>query len=246
MKDKSLFDKSDKTPGETAEELIQQAMAVQKKLDPLAGLKIGAQELTERLVLALKTEHGLHIETFLTVLAALAGFSCQMSTREKIVAGKATGEHPIIEVKGADGQIYFFGDMVNKPLLEDRLSIWSFAGGAAQQAGAKNLPDIHEIAKHVADSVGKNEFGVPRLPDEHRAADMPVNLLKTFWGPVFGIVKPYCDSPSEWPILFGITLNGAITQAKDAIDPEMALKIVMETAIPMSKINPAFLVPTQN
>ncbi len=246
MKDKASPKKDEKSTREAAQKAVMRAIAEQKKKDPLAGLKIGAQETSDRLVLALRTEHGVHIETFLTVLAALAGFACQMAARERIVAGKVEGDHPIIEVKGADGNTYFFGDMINRLLLEDRLSVWKFAGGGAEAAGCRTLPDIREIAKHVADSAGKNEFGIPRVPDGHRPADLPINLLKAFWGPVFDVVKMFCDKPDEWPILFGIALNKSIIDAKEVIDPEMALKLVMEVAVPMSKVDPKFLLPTQN
>jgi hypothetical protein len=240
----------DKTPKKDVDpdagrKAVMQVIEEQKKKDPLAAMKIGAQEVIEQVMLALKTEHGLHVETLFTVIAAMAGFSCQMAAREKIVANKVEGEHPFMEVKGENGTSYFFGDMINRPLLESRLSVWQFAGGGAEQAGAKTLPDIHEIATHVAGSVGKESFGVPRVPEEHRPAELPMNLLVMFWTPITEIIKPFCNV-EEYPMLFGLALNRLIVEAKDVINPEVALKLTMETAIPMSKIDPSFLLPSQH
>ena len=52
---------------------LKSAIDAQKETDPLAGLKIGAKEINQRLINGLKNEKGVHIESFLTVIGALAG-----------------------------------------------------------------------------------------------------------------------------------------------------------------------------
>jgi hypothetical protein len=51
------------------------------------------------------------------------------------------------------------------------------------------------------------------------------------------VVKQFCQSPSEWSILFGLAIQDIIEMGKEAIAPDIALSIVMESAIPMSKID---------
>jgi hypothetical protein len=216
---------------------LKSAIEAQKKMDPMVGLKIGAKEVNQRLIHGLKNEKGVHIESFLTVIGALAGFSCQMSLREELIKTGTKPENAVFVIaSGTDGKKYYFGDALNKPLAENQYSIWSVAAGTAQKLGAK-IPDVTNIFKHVSTTVGGDAFGVPRTPNNHPAGDLPVNYLKVIWPNIFPVVTRFCDKPSEWPILFAIAIQEALVMSKDVIDPGIAVAIVMESAIPMSKID---------
>jgi hypothetical protein len=47
----------------------------------------------------------------------------------------------------------------------------------------------------------------------------------------------FCRQPSEWPFLFGLAIQQALDMGKDVLPNEEALQIVMECAIPMSKVD---------
>jgi hypothetical protein len=47
------------------------------------------------------------------------------------------------------------------------------------------------------------------------------------------------ENPSAWPLTIGLAGQFAIRRAKTIIDPALAAKIIMEAAVPMSKIDPA-------
>ncbi len=49
--------------------------------DPLIGAKIGGKELAQRMIAAMKTERGVHIESILGALGSIAGYACQASVR---------------------------------------------------------------------------------------------------------------------------------------------------------------------
>jgi hypothetical protein len=216
---------------------IKEGLARQKKIDPLVGLKAGALEIYHRLSLAIKDAKGVHIETMLTILGGLAGFACQMSIREELIRkGGASEESVFVIIVGADGRRYFSGDRLNQPLAESQYSIWSLAAGAAQKSGCQTLPDVREIFKHVASTMGGEKFGIPRIPDNHRVSEPPINWVKSIWPRLAPFIASQCDKPSEWPVLFGITIQDAIQKAKDIIDPAIAVTIVMECAVPMSKV----------
>ncbi len=51
----------------------------------------------------------------------------------------------------------------------------------------------------------------------------------------------FCDRPMERPILLGLAAQQAIEMGKDVIPPAEAAKLVMECAVPMSKIGPEWL-----
>jgi hypothetical protein len=245
---KKLFGKKiDKPENKDAEKSsmedhLMKVIAEKKKEDPLIGLKIGSKELNQRLIAALKDEKGVHVQTLLTILGSLAGFSCQMAIREELVdTGKRREEEVFVIVEGADGNTYYFGDFLNKPLAEDQYSIWSLTAGIAQHLGATNLPNLKDIFSHVSSTVGGDAFGIPQVAENHKAGDLPINYVKTMWKKVTPIVNKYCDRPLERPILYGFAVQEIIQMSKDVIAPEMAVKIVMESAVPMSKIDPKLI-----
>jgi hypothetical protein len=47
----------------------------------------------------------------------------------------------------------------------------------------------------------------------------------------------FCPNPVDWPILYSLAIQEAIYAGKEAIEPGLAFRIVMESAIPMSKVD---------
>ena len=222
---------------------VHRAIADRKKEDPLIGVKIGAKEINHRIILALgKTDpKGAHVGSLLTILGSLAGYSCQMVARinlgELAKENKVTDVDLVHVVGTGDEKKFFYGNSINKPLAEDKYSIWSMAAGAAQHNGCKELPDIHEIFKYVTSTIGSEQFGIPRVPDEQKAFDTPADIVLAFWPTMLPMLKEFCDTPAEWPILFAAAIQESIDMSKNIIDPKIALTVVMECAIPMSKID---------
>jgi hypothetical protein len=210
----------------------------QRKSDPLIGSKLAGRALAQLLMSGLKDQRGVHIETLLCALGSLAGYSCQASVRELLVKqGGEPEERAFIVANCKDGKKYFFGDTLNKPLAEDRYSVWSLAAGVATHMGCRQPLKVEEIFKHVAATVGGPEFGIPRIPEGHRPVDPPSHWVKHAWPKALATVQNYCESPSEWPTAFGIAIQEVMTQTKGIIDPCLALSIIMECAIPMSKVD---------
>lgn len=236
-------DKGHRADADQATAALHKVIAERKKRDPLAGLKIGGKEVTQRLIKSLRDEKGVHIETLLTILGALAGFSCQMSIREELAqqSGGRSANQPFSVVSGADGKNYYFGDALNRPLAESQWSIWALSAGAAQHMGCSELPDINDIFRHVSETVGGDRFGIPRVPEAHQASDLPIHFVKTIWPKMLPLVAEFCDRPGQWPVLLGIAIQQALYLAKGIIDPSLAVSIVMESAVPMSKIDAAEL-----
>jgi hypothetical protein len=203
-----------------------------------------ATQITDTVVAELdEPGRGTNIETALTALGALAGFSAQMAIREYFIkAGKITEEKAFVVVKAKDGSSYFFGDILNEPLIttqKDQHSVWNFVGGAAQDLGAKELPDLRDIFSHVASTVGSDKFGVPRLPASNMPHATPFDLLNKFWNPIRNHLAINTDTPGSWPYVLGQATQILMIRAKGVIDPALAAKVVMESAIPMSKCDPA-------
>lgn len=153
-----------------------------------------------------------------------------------------SGEYPLIGAKPGVKEVFqrLIDGMKNEKAvhLESLLcALGALAGGAAQHAGAKELPDFNEIFQYTSTVIGSDQFGIPRVPENHRASDTPINYLNAIWPRLFPTVRLFCPSPVDWPILYGLAVQEAIDAGKSAIDPALALRIVMESAIPMSKVD---------
>jgi hypothetical protein len=205
--------------------------------DPLIGAKVGGKELAQQMLAAMRTERGVHLESTLGVLGSLAGYSCQASVRAIARAQGLDETANFMQAEGVDGKVYFFGDALNKPLAEDQYSVWGIAAGGAQAAGCRNIAEPDDVFAHVAATVGSPEFGLPRLSPEHPMHDTPLNYLEAFWPKFFPMISRFCPDPAHWPILLGLAIQDIMSQGKDVLDPCIALKIVMECAVPMSKVD---------
>ncbi|MFL9883265.1 hypothetical protein PQR66_09530 [Paraburkholderia agricolaris] len=137
-----------------------------------------------------------------------------------------------------DSRHFYFGDALNEPLAESRLSVWSLSAGQARALGGA-LPDIGEIFIHTTRTVGTSAFGIPRYPGTAQAGDLPINYLKVFWPIIQPWVRKFCFEPTEWHVAYGLAIQKAMETSMQAIEPGAVVKIVMESAIPMSKIDPA-------
>ena len=206
--------------------------------DPLFGVKKGGKEIASKLFAAMSTEKGIHLESLLSALGALAGYACQVSVREVFVVQQGRPEKEVFIVVNSkqNGATYHFGDLLNKPLAESRYSIWSLASGATQKLGLQQLIDLHDIFKYATDTLGSPQFGVPRVAVEHQAKETPMNYVSFLWPKLFPLAQSFCKNPTDWPVVFGVAIQEILFASKGLIDPQLALSIVMESAVPMSKI----------
>jgi len=220
-----------------ADDALLREIAERSKTDPLIGAKVGSKEITQRLLSAMKGERGVHIESILCALGALAGYSCQASIRAQAVARGLAETANLVAVDTKDGRRYFFGNHLNKPLAESQYSVWGLVGGGAQHAGCIKALDVGEIFKHVSETMGSEAFGQPRVPEKHAPQDLPLNYVHTLWPKLLPIIQKFCPNPEHWPVLLGLSIQEVISMGQQVLDPCMASRLVMESAIPMSKVN---------
>ena len=205
----------------------------------MSGPEVGSAALREFLLNALKTERGVHLESLLACLGSVGGFSCHMAARAAMNQGELATEGGLMEVVSADGRTYYFGNAINKLLVESPFSFWNFVRGPADAAGGQ-LVDVDEIIDRVARSVGSEAFGLPDLPEQHPIHFPPLECVKSLWPLVMGFLAEHCDTPVEHPQLIGMTTQQLIVEGQSAISPAISTKIVMECAVPMSKVGPTW------
>ncbi|MCB1592094.1 MAG: hypothetical protein KDI90_06540 [Alphaproteobacteria bacterium] len=181
------------------------------------------------------------LETLFSNLGALAGFGCQIAIREALVKkGIMPIQQAFTRIYTEDKETFFYGDHLNEPLLsteEDRISVYSLVAGPALDLGVEDLPDREEIAGYYASKIGHKEFYEPRLPPEHMPRELPVTGLR-HWGVTNDIQIKHKIEPLFWGWTYAMIAQKLIYEVKDTFSPGLAAKIVMEAAIPMSKMDP--------
>lgn len=185
-----------------------------------------------------RKDGAMHVPTVLSALGAHAGFGCQMAVRHAVKQGLISEKDAFIDVETADGETYYFGDNINQALLVVEASVYRQVATGAIKAGAKVLPDMKEIVGHVAKTVGGPEFGRLRVPPEAQPVELPIESLKRLWSQEEALLVQAKYDPLFTGWYFGTAARNFIAQST-AVAPETAFRIVMESAVAMSKINPA-------
>jgi hypothetical protein len=176
-----------------------------KDSDDEVVVNIAIGSLRESVLAWLKTERGVHTETLLCSIGALAGFAGQtaafrrVETRDVPLPPDADPKMPaaalaeylrsanlMVVANTKSGEAFYFGDLINGyivPQATNGYSLWNFVAAAAIEAGLKptELPDYREMFQFAAQSVGTPEFGVPRVAKEHRPQLAPRAALNLFW-----------------------------------------------------------------
>jgi hypothetical protein len=207
-----------------------------------AGRTIAAMLMAEEI----KRGGRIHAETILTEIGALAGFAARMSIRKSIIEPQQLDPNEILaEVVARSGEKFYFSDTLNWILFENvaqpPYSIWAYLLDVVPQADRALLPDIADIVGYAARTVGTARFGVPRLPAEHMPHRTPRAALQEHWALVREELAGSGRNPAEWPYDLAFAAQWQMLTSRDRLALPLAAKIVMETAIPMSKVDPAMV-----
>jgi hypothetical protein len=228
-----------------------QAIAERRGSDPLICEKTAGDEMLRVVTAAMARQdaRGVHAETLIAALAGLAGYACLVSARSVVAmlrsaSGPATrrvengsDNLAIDRITGADGQIYSRGRAIDRPLFEDRLSVSNVILGLAPAYGINALPDMSELLAHVAGSIGTPEFGRPRLaPGGYPPTEPPAAFVRAFWLVLLPKARLFCPLPEQWPVLYAFATQQAIALCRDAVPPEIAMRLALESAVPMSRL----------
>ena len=201
------------------------------------------KDITENVLEMLKDEKGVRVENALGLLGALAGFSCSYVVMRQLADGSLEMKEPeIVIVKLKDGSEWLFGDAVNSRLVEgveisgQNLSVWALIAGKVQQLGNPLTLDIKELFGRVAEAIGKPKFGHADLPDAHRPTDTPQDYVKYLFPKVLPLLDRYGLAPEQYFLALALSAQEVMQMAKGTIAPDLAAIILMEYAVPASKL----------
>lgn len=210
--------------------------------DPLMPIKATAFETYETVLALLKDSRGVHVETAFGLIGALAGHAAaEIGCARKAALGDRFDPHDIAsfaEVQVATGQRYVMGNWINRWFVDDQMSFCRLVMAGAEHFGATDLPDIDAIAINTIQLFGTDAFGTPRLPEDHRPALLPIDLLRRF-GPHIVPKLALFDIPSkDIPAALAFTAQTLMSNALDVLDPGLAAHILLECAFPMARTHP--------
>ncbi|MGH6768843.1 MAG: hypothetical protein ACRECO_07470 [Xanthobacteraceae bacterium] len=211
-------------------------------IDPereVAGRSIAAVLMAKQI----KQSGEIHAETLLTEIGALAGFAAQMSIRKTMIEGQGLDADSIlVEVVTKNDEKYYFSDVLNWILFENMnsppYSIWAYVSAAVPEDLRLFVPDISAIVSNAARTIGTRRFGVPRVPPAHVPRKLPRVALDEHWRSVQDELTATRRHPSEWPYDLAAAAQWQMVTSRDGLPPHIAAGIIMEAAIPMSKIDP--------
>jgi hypothetical protein len=165
---------------------------------------LAIDRLREELMTWLETERGIHPQTLLVSVGALAGFAAQNAALERVANRDIPlppGADPmeqedlghylrtsglLMVATAKSGEKFYFGDLINGYLVQQTTSdypLWSIVAAVAVEAGvaADELPDYMALFGHAADSIGTPEFGVLQVDEAHQPQITPREALDMFW-----------------------------------------------------------------
>lgn len=185
----------------------------------------------------------IHAETILTEIGALAGFAAQMAVRKSMIEPQGMDAASVLqEVVTKNGEKYYFGDMLNWIVFENvgtpPYSIWTYVRDVVPHANRHLLLDVEDIVSYAARTIGTMRFGVPRLPAPHMPHTPPRAALAEHWRTVREEFEASGRGPQEWPYDLGYAAQWQMVTNRERLALPLAARIVMEAAIPMSKIDP--------
>jgi hypothetical protein len=215
--------------------------------DPLLGAKLGARDLLERLIEALRDDRGVHAESLLTLLGAMAGLATQASLRERALAAGLPELSPFQVVRleaageagaeGEAGEAFLTGDRLLRALAAEPLSLWDLAAAEAQSLGCLPLPDREPLIAWGVAQLGRgDDYGRPDVPEKHQPRPGSLASALEIWPLLRDLLRSACPDPAQWPALTGLAAQDALRRTAAVVDPCVGLQLLMQAAIAAAKL----------
>jgi hypothetical protein len=176
---------------------------------------------------------------FISIVGSLGGFACQQAVWRACIEPKNcnAGDY-LIEIGTKTGGIYYFGETTNRFLIHTRgkLSFYSLAASALALDFMHEY-DVRELFAYVAKMIGPR-FGTVRLPPVAGHFIKPQIALERHWMWTEKVLLEAGNPPGEWPAILGLVAQFALKGSSALIAPPTGVRLLMEAAIFMSKMDP--------
>jgi len=201
-------------------------------------VQVLAYDFTQTLTQQMASMGPLHWPTLLGAAGALAGYSCQAGVAMMARQHGVAPEQALHIQQLADGRYYSRCTLVDRLVLEDHPSLWSVLAAAAFRRGvqAQHKPNMGQLYSYVDSTLGTSSFGVLRIEPMWLPQPPPQGWPLHFW-PEFNLRLQQAQlQPLHWHVVFALVAYQLMEQAAAQVPPAVALQIVMESALPASRL----------
>lgn len=204
--------------------------------DPLIGPKLGSQVALELLLDQLGTERGVHAETLMACTGILMGQSSQASLLAEARQEGRSRVPGLQVVQCQDGSTFLVGDPLNRQLVDGYASPWGVLSEAARQEGCDSLPEMEQMLLEGIGRLGTPAFGQPHVPAAHAPQRFEQTAQENLWLLIRPLCLGCCSEPREWPLLCGLVAVRALRLVKPHLEPALAFRLAMDSAIDAAKV----------
>lgn len=174
-----------------------------------------------------RDERGVHSETIIGAMAALAG---------------EFALYAVEPVLPDDGWVY--SEAVNGLLFENetkgQTTLWSAIRVGARRAGASpdDLPDPIDVVARVAQSVGQSPFPPLSVPKKYYPHEWSPNACPKYRNQIAKLALEQNLSATESAIALGYGIGLLIAKTSDTLPPAVAATLALEIMIGVSRMAP--------
>jgi hypothetical protein len=201
--------------------------------------------ITKFVVSGCQDERGIHLESALSAMASLVGYAAQTAAIRLIQEKRPEAEQfqQVREVKSKSGEVFLLSELANQLVTStggpDRLTVSTLIANMGMRVGGKRVPDMVDIMQRNAASIGGQNYPPLSVPSRNFPRENALVALKRWWPvvvKVFSVEELRDIHPLYWMFCLSNETGKLIEQGKDVLDADIAMVLVMETAVAMSKV----------
>lgn len=188
-----------------------------------------AQEVLKAMMDGFKDEKGIHLESFLTHIASLAGTACLHAAFE----AQTENDNVVIdEVKAEDGKTYYFAEAISFYLFNSPSSVYHIALEGVPEDRRDKVDTIETFTKFAIDRAGSEDyFDIPSLAGIETKGTIPFHI-EAHWDQLkqgTQNIQAEIKMPDIVAIC-AICLAHVLNHAQNVLPSEHAFKIALEAA----------------
>ena len=178
---------------------------------------------------------GIHPPTHVAGVSAIAGYASKHLVALKVSRGDIEDDFELVNLSISKTAVV--SEQVNRLVLAmDRPSVASISVSAAMRSGLSHIPDTNQLLyQHLTESNAHPDSSIQNEPDVP-----PETLLMMYWEPV---ARFFRSSPAKFeisPYAAAHAVGEAISAYRESFSVDASLKLALDTAIAMSKIDRTF------
>jgi len=240
-----VFDGSSKNEKMLA--TMRDAVEQQKRAAAYEPYILTGRDLAELILDCVEEEPVHEVETALCIVGSMAGFAAASIAAQNFATKvpSALEEGAYVSVAGVDGTSLFSGGLVDAALLTGPSSFWRMVEAKGRTMVANDLPMMGEISDHVSGTLLGDAFGSPRMPDGMQCLEKPSVLVEFLWPEFLATLTARTPEMEGWCMSWGFAAQELMEAYRGQIAPLDAIKILMECAVPMARMDPNTVWRTQ-